>query len=336
LNSLDYINEKFFKLTHPNSEKHSSMDIGARCPVCGDSSKDKSKKRLHLYTKPHWEHDSINCFNCNYSATPYTYFKEYHSTIFPQYKNEIQQLKLNSINPFKVFEDPKEIRDISTDFVVKESTIPKPKILFDCPTSLVDLTPEALEYLKKRNIEPQDSWKYSNSQIDIHGAELKLFNHIIIPFNLGNKWYGFQAVNITKKQYFIYMPNENAGFKIWNFYNINLDETVYIFESIFDALSSGKENCVSTLGITISEEVSNSIKDKVFCFDNQRVDEASLRESEKLLISGNKVMVWPMKSKGFKDFNDLVKGGLNKDKVSKFISMNVYSGLEGRVKLKLG
>lgn len=331
---MNPLNEKFFRLIHTSSEKHSELDISARCDICGDSKKDKTKKRLHLYTKPNWDNDSINCFNCGYTGTPYQYFKEYHPEIFNQYKNEINNNKLESINFLGLFETSKETESSKEIISSFKLDILTPPFLFNKPT-LKELPEVAREYLNKRGLVPEDNWVYSDGLININGTELRLFNHIIIPFTYLDKWYGFQAVNIEKKQYFIYLPVENNGFKIWNLYNIDYSEPVYIFESILDAKSSGHKNIVAVMGITINEEILKLFSNPIFCFDNQQIDEASYRESEKLLKQGKSVFIWPKSSKSFKDFNDIAKKRVQPEKIARFIDTNIFSGIEGLIKLKL-
>lgn len=341
MTSLNYVNSKYFKLVHSSSEVHSELDISARCDICGDSKKDKTKKRLHLFSKPSWEHDTINCFNCQASMSPWNYFKEYHPSVFPQYKNELQQIKLSSLSFNTLFnsEEKSEIKEdlefnVTFNFDVPKK--PRPPLLFKPPESLIKLPKEAKEYLENRKVVYEDSWLYSNSILEINGAELRLFNHIIIPFEYEDSWFGFQAVNINKKQYFIYLPQENYGLKLWNFYNTNLDEPVYFFESIFDAKSSGLKNIVSLMGISIDKNIKSLYKTPIFVFDNQKVDEASYNETEKLLNEGEKVMVWPTNASTFKDLNDIAKRGVPLEKIANFVEANIYSGMEGLVKLKLG
>lgn len=51
--SLSSIDIRYFKIAvgQENIGKESLVDITARCPVCGDSSKKRNSKRLHMYSK---------------------------------------------------------------------------------------------------------------------------------------------------------------------------------------------------------------------------------------------------------------------------------------------
>jgi hypothetical protein len=73
---LNPINVKYWKMIHTTGYEHLD-DINAKCDVCGDSSKSSKKKRLHLYKKSSYDEDSIKCFNCGYTATMYSYLKNY-------------------------------------------------------------------------------------------------------------------------------------------------------------------------------------------------------------------------------------------------------------------
>jgi hypothetical protein len=158
---------------------------------------------------------------------------------------------------------------------------------------------------------------------------------IIVPFVLGDKWYGFQARSIKEKKFLVILPEENQGFKVWNFFNVDLTKPVYVFESIYDAYSSGKENVIAQAGATLSDSVLKLIK-PIFCLDNQFQDDTANKESMKYIDKGFNVFVWDNRIKE-KDFNSLlVKVGLNnKNKISKLIDNRVYKGLRGTVSLRL-
>ena len=50
---ISTINKRFFLLAVDGAKvgKSNSVDIAVRCPVCGDSHKNKNSTRLHLYHK---------------------------------------------------------------------------------------------------------------------------------------------------------------------------------------------------------------------------------------------------------------------------------------------
>ena len=194
----------------------------------------------------------------------------------------------------------------------------------------------AVLYLQKRAIPEKyyKDWYYCNSKVTLFDKELYLKDYIIIPFYYKNLLYGFQALKYIEKKFYIYLPAEN--YKIWNLYDIDTNKTIYVAESIYDAISSGfdKIQIISSLGVSLPEEISKKLN-VVYCLDNQIIDETSYKESLKLLDEGKKVFIWPKKSEKFKDFNDLAKAGVKPEKIRRLIENNIYSGFEGKIKLKL-
>ena len=89
--SLSNLDIKYFKISvgQENIGKESSVDIVARCPICGDSQKNKRSKRLHLYIKNN--ETRINCFNSGCKCTnksTYGFLKSFYPNLLENYKRE--------------------------------------------------------------------------------------------------------------------------------------------------------------------------------------------------------------------------------------------------------
>ena len=124
------------------------------------------------------------------------------------------------------------------------------------------------------------------------------------------------------------MPEKNTGFKLWNLYNVNVNETVYVFEGIFDALSAyhaGIKNVIACCGATPPENIIKSFNDVVFCLDNDRT---GIINSIKYLKNGYKVVDW---QNNFKDCNEMLKKGVD---IKQEIEYNVVRNILGVVKLQ--
>jgi len=229
---------------------------------------------------------------------------------------------------------------------VKENKQEKPKYPIEDETGLKlikplpyfsDIPDEAKEYLNQRGLEPQEDWEYSpkGNEIVFNGAKQVLSEYIIIPLTKDGLWYGFQALAWKQKRFFVYMVTGNSGFKAWNFYNIDKEKPVYIFESIYDALSSGLDNVIAQLGANLGEDRLKELKEPIFCLDNQRVDQKSHEETIKYLERGYKCFIWPEGSEKFKDTNDLRKIKVPYEKISSMILKNINSGMMGTLKMKM-
>ena len=119
---LNPLNIKFFKMCCHDIGKETLIDISARCPVCGDSKKNKSIKRLHLYHKG--GNDFVKCFNgdCPVNTNMYNFLRLYFPDKLYDYKRECfhQKIFLNDID-FVDKGNDKEI--IETDDIPEFKTI---------------------------------------------------------------------------------------------------------------------------------------------------------------------------------------------------------------------
>jgi hypothetical protein len=325
--ALDPINVKYFKLALGSDiGKETTVDINAKCCICGDSTKNKNKKRLHLYTKKSMDYDVINCFNCNWTGNMYSFLKENFPSLYNSYKKEIQESTLNSIASLK---------DVSLSLRSNTEPIKQDVKLFDIPSNFIDIKTniQMLRYIISRKIKPTGIWYFSN---ELFHTKINLRDFLIIPLTKNDKMYGFYSRKITSKFFFTWIPDENMGYKIWNWFNINKSKPVYVFEGIFDALSSGLENIISILGADLNEERVKELKDPIFCFDNDSTGKMKAKKYSKL---GFKVLIWPLNYKGIdleniKDMNDLMRI-TSKEFCSDLILNNTFSGLVATIKLKL-
>jgi len=232
--------------------------------------------------------------------------------------------------------------DFGLDFgspVVSAKHIPDKDGLFliEPVKGLTKMPQDVIDYIRNRGIEPKENWVYSplKNKIKFNGAEQTLSEFIIIPLTKGDKWYGFQALAWKQKKFFVYMVTGNSGYKAWNFYNIDKEKPVYIFESIYDAMSSGLENSIAQLGANLGDDRIKELKEPIFCLDNQRVDEKAHEETIKYLERGYKCFIWPEGSERFKDANDLRKIRVHYEKISSMILKNINSGMMGTLKMKM-
>lgn len=201
---------------------------------------------------------------------------------------------------------------------------------------------EAISYLKSRHFDLKDTedllgdWYISKINMNIGERFYNLKDSLIIPLyvpldELGSKFamYGFYSRSISSKTFCTFMPEANQGYKIWNWFNINKEEPVYIFEGIFDALSayhSGIRNVIACMGATIPNERINELKDPVFCLDN---DKTGFLNALKY-CKNYKVLVLPDDVKQ-KDMNEMLKAGLD---IKSLIQNNIYKGIMAEIKIR--
>jgi len=331
---LDPINVKFFKFAVGSGiGKETPNDISAKCVICGDSEKDERQKRLHLYRKTQYENDVVHCFNCEFSGNMYSFLREYDTTLFEQYKREKRETSFNNLKEKKQ----------DTEAVVMQNTYKKKSKIFTFPFPKEFIPSEenekAKKYLSGRKLTCDDIY-YSPDGIKLGEKYIPIKDCIVIPLwhnkELGTV-YGFQARSIEGKTFYTYIPDENTGYKVWNWFGIDKTKPIFVFESVFDAKSSGlpEDRIVAALGADLNEDRINEVNEAIFCFDNQFKDPTSKKKSTDLLQNGFRVFVWPTNIEE-KDSNKWLQNSTNGESFARIILTNIESGGKGVLRLKLG
>jgi 2-methylisocitrate lyase-like PEP mutase family enzyme len=124
------------------------------------------------------------------------------------------------------------------------------------------------------------------------------------------------------------------GYKIWNWFNISKESPLFIFEAIFNALSTTFINKIALMGSDIPSDQLKLLKAPVFIFDN---DTTGRSKALKYAELGYKVVVFPQNTifAQYKDCNDMLKDGLSSSQISQAITEHTYSGIKAIMLLKL-
>lgn len=363
---ISAINKRYFLLAVDGAKvgKSTDMDIAVRCPVCGDSHKNKNSTRLHLYHKN--GKDGIQCFNgdCQLNGRVYNtygFLKSFYPNLLENYKRETFIQNLNDLSGSNnssedVFanivnkKDPGELNTANeiSDFGSVDSWFPdsadyklpeiakehKPIVthnLFDYFENIIEHD-EAIAYLVKRGFDYFNSgfeWYFGKQDLQIGDKLYKLTNALIIPLYYKNEMYGFYSRNIYSKEFFTYMPEQNAGYKIFNWFQIDKEKECYIFEGIFDALSMQEDNVIALMGAKIPEERLKELKKPVFVLDN---DKTGILNGIEYAKKGYTVYIQPNDYRE-KDMNELMLNHPNLD-IYQMIKENLYSGISAEIRLK--
>lgn len=339
---ISNINKRYFLLAVSGTKigKTSNVDIAVRCPICGDSQKNKNSTRLHLYHKN--GKDGIQCFNgdCEINGrvvNVYNFLKNFYPNLLENYKREnfIQNMNHLSADSIDVFADiAKNIKSNQQSIQSIQTNQQKPVLthnLFQYFENIIEHE-EAISYLAKRGFDYFNSkyeWYFGKQDLKIGDKLYKLTNALIIPLYYGDEMYGFYSRNIYNKEFFTYMPEQNIGFKIFNWFQIDKEKETYIFEGIFDALSMREDNVIALMGAKIPEERLKELKKPVFVLDN---DKTGILNSIEYARKGYTVYIQPDIYRE-KDMNELMLNFPDLD-VSKMIKENLYSGISAEIRLK--
>lgn len=324
---LSNLDVKYFKLAIQETriKSQSSTEIVCRCPVCGDSRKSSSKARLHLYEKNGLTF--VNCFNGDcpvHNKTMYSFLRDFYPGLLRDYSRE---------------RSLKNLKDLSFEDILK-TKVKTPKTLITQDLSYlfedIDFHTSVLQYLEDRKIQYSKDfgpWYYANLNLNIGRKNHDLTDSLVIPlYTADYKMYGFYSRSLTRKHFSTYLNEKNTGYKVWNWFFIDVNQPVYIFEGIFDAvtaINAGLKNSIACMGAVLPEERLKELKDPVLCLDNDRTGWSN---SLKLLEKFNlKTFITPEEYK-VKDLNEF-KGLYNTD-IKKLILDNIYTGIYSIIMLR--
>lgn len=370
---LDRIDIKYFKLqvSQSNIKSETQVDIQACCPVCGDSHSGR-KARLHLYNKSNSKDLTfVNCFNggCPVeNRTMFTFLRDFFPELLPNYKRETFQdrmldLKTEFSGTSKnTFEDSSFISYIKDTSKVENAfgnikrdnaqEPQEPKVTIQPKIKIETLqlqkvlkefeNTEAQEYLKSRGLEHNEKYGefyYSQNDLILDDETLKIQNSIIVPCYYNNEIYGFYSRNINKKQFYTFIW-KNTGYKIWNYFNQEPNKRTYVFEGVFDQMSShlddnNEANIIASMGQKISDERIKDIQEfgceVVFVLDQ---DKTGLLNALEYAKRGFSVYVPPNNYKG-KDINTLkLEYNLKPSEMRDIIKNNIFKGIQAQIKIK--
>lgn len=320
---MDLIDSKYIGLVSPRLQKFKKVKSNLynfRCPICGDSKKNRNKTRGYLYQQKN--NTNFKCHNCGVSISFNNFLKEIDPTLHKQYIFE----KFKSGHTGKNFpaETPTFV-NFSPDF----DTSTNPTKL-DIPKA--SSNPDAKTYLENRKLNSDNYYYVENFKEwtntlqpvfdDIHLDEPR----IIIPLFYQNKFIGFQgrALGASKVKYITIMLDDDAP-KIYGIDRIKKNKTVYITEGPFD--SDLIDNAIALCGADGDME-KLKIKDRVWIYDNEPRNKEIHSRIIRIIDKNEKVVIWPSSIKE-KDINDMVVSGLD---VKSVIESNIYSGLEAKLK----
>jgi hypothetical protein len=315
---MDFVDVKYINLISSRFQKFKKVKhnlYNFRCPICGDSQKNKTKARGYLYQVKN--NTNYKCHNCGVNISFNNFLKQIDIVIHKQY----------------IFEKFKE-GNTGKNFTVQEPVFkfepPKFKPKLELPKA--SSNPDAKLYLENRKLNP-DKFYYTDKFKSWTNSVKKVFDdtskdepRIIIPLFYQNTLVGFQgrALRPSKIKYITVMLNDDAP-KIYGLDEIQNSKTVYITEGPFD--STFIPNSIALCGA--DGDVSRwGINDPVWIYDNEPRNTEILSRISRVIETGQKVVIWPSTIKE-KDINEMVLSGLN---VQSVIELNTYSGLEAKLK----
>lgn len=310
--------------------------FNVRCPICGDSKKNKSKMRGYIYRKENGLF--YKCHNCGCGMSLGSLLKTMDTHVYSEYL--IDRYRSGEDNLPK----SKTIYNIPSP---KFGTIEKNLYVNAEPCDKLPEDHICTQYLIGRNI-PKDKWKnllYTERYKDFcdevnknHGKVIDNDKRLVIPYY---SEYGEllavsgRALELSsdKLRYVTVRTNDSEDMLIYGVNNVDITKRLYIVEGPLDSLFIN--NCVAAGGtslVQVAKKLNNT--DRVLVFDNEPRNKEVVSIIKKSIDSGEKVVIWPDFIEG-KDINEMVNKGKSVYNIKDVIDQNTYSGLEAQLKFNI-
>jgi len=316
---MDLIDSKYIGLVSSRLQKFKRVKTDLynfRCPICGDSQKNKNKCRGYFYVVKN--NTNFKCHNCGSSLSFNNFIKKIDGTLHKQYTME----------KFKE-------GHTGRNFVVDEPIFTFKKPVFRKKINLPKASEneDAKEYLLNRGLNPEKFYfaekfkQWTNTQKQTFDDVGRDEPRIIIPmYDQEKNLIGFQGRSLIPNpvKYITVMLEDDAP-KIYGLDKINTGRPIYIVEGPFD--STFVENAVAMCGSDVDIRAFNW-SNYIWVLDNEPRNREIVNRISKLIDRGDSIIIWPTAIEE-KDINDMVSTGLN---IMDVLKSNTYSGLEAKVK----
>ena len=315
---MNLVDSKFIGLISSRLEKFKKVKpnlYNFRCPICGDSKKNKSKTRGYLYNIK--ADINFRCHNCGASMTFSNFLKQLDPVIHKQYVFE--RFKNNSTGRGTVVEEP--------TFKFEE---PQFKTKLSIP--LCSEVQRGREYLEKRRLDPEkfywaeDFTGFINSIKPTFGSNVPKESRIIIPLYYKKNLIGVQGRSLLPNSVkYITTIFYNDAPKIYGLDTIRKSSPVFVTEGPFD--STFLRNSIAMCGAD-SDVRKWGVSTPVWVYDNEPRSKEITERISNAIARGDSVVIWPSNIHE-KDINDMVLAGHD---VQSIVESNTYDGLEAHLK----
>ena len=316
---MDLVDSKYIGLVSSRLQKFKRVKdnlYNFRCPICGDSQKNKNKTRGYIYQVKN--NTNFKCHNCGASMSFNNFVKHVDPTLHKQYT--LEKFKEGHTGRNFVVEAPK-----------LEFTKPVFKKSINLPKASSD--PAAKEYLVNRKIDP-DKFYFADKFMEWTNTQKRTFDtitrdesRIVIPmYDCDKNLIGFQGRALGKSftKYITVMLDDEAP-KAYGLDSIDKTSTVYITEGPFD--STFIRNSIAMCGAD-ADISSWGISNPVWVYDNEPRNREIVERIRKTIDTGDSIIIWPTNIEQ-KDINDMVLAGHD---VMSMLELNTYSGLQAKIK----
>jgi hypothetical protein len=329
-----YIDKKFVSLVSPKLERFKQKSEylwNCRCPVCGDSHKNKIKARGYFYRR---KSDLFyTCHNCGTSLSLGNLIKIVDPSLYREYQLERYKSE-SSGNVAKPDFSMAKIKPVFSN---------QPKINLVSIAAL-PINHSAGQYLLSRKISRDrlhDIYYAPNfrefvmEMLPNYDKVLYDEPRIIFPFYDEKKnLLGFQgrAVGESKIKYItIKLDDDNK--KVFGLDRVDFSKKIYVVEGPIDSMFL--QNSLATMDASlynISLLLGNH--DYVFIHDNEPRNAAIVKHMAKTISHSKNIFIWPQ-DVAAKDINDWILTGTTPSEIQSIIDNNTFNDLRAKLEFEI-
>ena len=325
-----YIDKKFVSLVSTKLErfKQKSEYLWTfRCPICGDSHKNKMKTRGYFYRRK--SDLFFTCHNCGTGLSVGNFLKAVDPSLYREYQME-------------------RFKNESTGNVAKpDFSMAKTKPVFNIKpkiklTSIADLpiNHAAGQYLLSRKI-PRDRLhdiyyapnfrEFVLEMLPNYDKTLYNEERIVFPFYDEKKnLLGFQgrALGESKVKY-ITVKLDDDNKKVFGLDRVDFSKRIYVVEGPIDSLFL--QNSLATMDASLYNiTLLLGNHDYVFIHDNEPRNSAIVKHMQKTISHNKNIFIWPQDIAS-KDINDYILTGATASEIQSIIDNNTFNDLRAKL-----
>jgi len=329
-----FIDRKYISLLSPKLDKfHQKSEYlwNFRCPICGDSQKNKLKMRGYVYRRK--SDLFFTCHNCSTNLSFGNLLKTMDASLYKEYQME----------RFKNESGGNTAKPDFSKFIC--NPIFNKKIKIDLPD--IDSLSEdhvAKVYIKRRNIPVE---RYSEifyarnfrefilNLIPDYDKTLYEEERIVIPFYDENKdLLGVQGrALVNSKIKYITVKLHDDNMKVFGLDKLNKSRRVYVVEGPIDSMFL--DNSIATMDASLYNIVPTlGSLDYVFIYDNEPRNKEIVKKMNKTIEMDLNICIWPTDIVS-KDINEMISVEFKQSAlIQSIIDTRTFSGLRARLEFE--
>jgi len=343
-----YIDKKFINMVSPRLEKFTWKKdnlANCRCPICGDSTKNRNKARGFFYQKGN--DFFYKCHNCGVGLNLYNFLKDVSPSLCKEYSLERYR---NGENGKSNYKKPKEedlfrFKDSAPKFKKKDKLLDELTCLTELPEDHVAVQFANMRMIPKQHFKllyyTEDFTSFAghlDEDNTLYGKEERL----VIPFFnsrgdvvacQGRALNMADEVKARETVKYITIKGDKSIDRLWyGLWRVDPKKRVYVVEGPIDSLFL--QNATAMVGAGALKEVPLRFENSemTYILDNEPRNRQICAYIEKLIELGRDVCIWP-DNVAEKDVNDMAYR-MSTRKIQKMIDENTFNGLEAKLRFR--